>query len=116
VEKTEGRGGKPDERGRQPERKGAQRPRGDSGGSRPPQEQRRRRNTEQRYAGWGDEVERAYCTEAAHELPSAFPVAVHGGAATIPRTIVARREGAVLLCTYSHCGPHVWPDGEIVEP
>jgi hypothetical protein len=30
-------------------------------------------------------------------------------------TVVARRPDAILLCTYTHFGPHVWPDGENVE-
>jgi len=48
-------------------------------------------------------------------LPSIFPVESHGGAATIPYIVVDRRASALLLCTFSHCGAHVWPDGEIVE-
>ena len=28
--------------------------------------------------------------------------------------IVARRPDALLLCTFSHHGPHSWPDGELV--
>jgi hypothetical protein len=87
-----------------------------SGGSpgRPPQDTRRKRGSEQRYAGWGDEIERVYCGRAEHLLPENFPVASHAGAATIPATIVAKRPDGVLLCTFSHHGPHVWPDGELV--
>ena len=87
------------------------------GGSpgRPPQDTRCRRGNEQRYAGWGDEIERAYCARAAQSLPETFPVASHAGVATIPATIVARRPDALLLCTYSHHGPHAWPDGEFVD-
>jgi hypothetical protein len=87
------------------------------GGSarRPSQDNRRKRANEQRYAGWGDEIERAYCARAAQSLPEAFPVASHGGVATIAATIVARRPDALLLCTFSHHGPHAWPDGEIVD-
>jgi hypothetical protein len=76
---------------------------------------RRRRTNEQRFAGWGDGVDRAYCARAAHLLPSTFPVASHSGAVTIPMTVVARRPDAILLCTYTHFGPHVWPDGETVD-
>jgi hypothetical protein len=86
------------------------------GGSpgRPPQDTRRKRGNEQRYAGWGDGVERVYCASAAHFLPESFPVASHAGAATLPATIVARHAERLLLCTFSHHGPHVWPDGELV--
>ena len=44
-----------------------------------------------------------------------FPVESHGGAATIAPAIVARRTDAVLLCTFTHHGPHEWPDGEAAE-
>ncbi len=88
---------------------------GPGGGQRSPQEPRRKRTNEQRYAGWGDGLDRAFCLRAETLLPSIFPVESHGGAATIPQIVVARRESALLLCTFSHCGAHVWPDGEIVE-
>ena len=92
-------------------------PSGVPGGSprRPPQDTRRKRANEQRYAGWGDEIERAYCARAQQFLPEVFPVASHAGAATIPASIVARRASALLLCTFSHYGPHIWPDGELVD-
>ncbi len=79
-----------------------------------PQDTRRKRGNEQRYAGWGDGIERVYCAHAAHFLPESFPVASHAGAATSPATIVAQRPDLLLLCTFSHHGPHVWPDGELV--
>ena len=103
-----------------PDRAGPSRQRGEPsrapGGSpgRPPQDTRRKRGNEQRYAGWGDGIERAYCARAEQFLPESFPVASHAGAATIPATIVAQRPDGILLCTFSHYGPHVWPDGEIV--
>jgi hypothetical protein len=86
------------------------------GGSpgRPPQDTRRKRSNEQRYAGWGDGIERVFCARAEQFLPESFPVASHAGAATIPATIVAQRPDRILLCTFSHHGPHVWPDGELV--
>ena len=82
---------------------------------RPPQDTRRKRANEQRYAGWGDGIERVACARAKQLLPQTFPVASHSGAATIPATIVARRSDALLLCTFSHHGPHSWPDGELVD-
>jgi hypothetical protein len=85
------------------------------GAPRPSEEPRRKRATpERRYAGWNDGIERAFCGHVEHRLPSAFPVLSRAGVATIPATIVARRPAAVLLCTFDHAGPHVWPDGEIV--
>ncbi len=109
-----------DEGSRPTDRQGPSRQRGEPsnvpGG--PPgrlQDTRRKRGNEQRYAGWGDGSERAYCARAAHSLPETFPVASHAGAATIPATIVARRPDGLLLCTFSHHGPHVWPDGELVD-
>ena len=109
------------EESRPPDRAGPSRQRSEPskvpGGSpgRPPQDTRRKRSNEQRYAGWGDEIDRAYCSRAAQSLPETFPVASHGGVATIPATIVARRPDAVLLCTFSHHGPHAWPNGELVD-
>jgi hypothetical protein len=91
----------------------SQRPGGSPGRS--PQDTRRKRGNEQRYAGWGDGIERVYCAHAEQVLPETFPVASHAGAATIPATIVARRPHVLLLCTFSHHGPHVWPDGELVD-
>lgn len=81
---------------------------------RPAQDTRRKRGNDQRYVGWGDGIERAYCARAEQFLPESFPVASHAGAATIAATIVARHPDRILLCTFSHYGPHVWPDGEIV--
>ena len=117
------RGRARDEGTRSPERKGSPRQRGDpssalgAGAStgRAPQDSRRRRGNDQRYAGWSDGLERAYCSRAAHFLPVTFPVESHAGAATISAAIVARRPDTVLLCTLSHHGAHAWPDGEIVE-
>ena len=106
---------------RPPDRPSPARQRGEPsnvpGGSpgRPPQDTRRKRGNEQRYAGWGDEIERANCARAAQSLPETFPVASHGGVATIAATNVARRPDALLLCTFSHHGPHAWPDGELVD-
>jgi hypothetical protein len=92
--------------GKPPERKGT---------PRPPGEGRRKRPTEGRYAGWGDGIAREFCARAAHVLPTTFPVASHGGVAIIAPAVVARRPDAHLLCTFSHCGAHVWPDGEVAD-
>jgi len=84
------------------------------GASRQSEEPRRKRaNSERRYVGWNDGIERAFCVHVEHELPSAFPIQSRSGVATIPATIVGRRPDAMLLCTFDHAGPHVWPDGEI---
>ncbi len=103
------------------DRKGPSRQRGElssvPAGSpgRPPQDTRRKRGNEQRFAGWGDGMERVFCAHAEQFLPETFPVASHAGAATIAAAIVARRPDGLLLCTFSHQGPHVWPDGELVD-
>ena len=81
----------------------------------PPQEARRRRGGDNRSTVWGDQLLHSLCGRAINELPRTFPVEHHQGTATIPRAVVAQREGEVLFCTYSHCGPHVWPDGEEVS-
>jgi hypothetical protein len=122
VEGTAGPGGRRDEVGKAPDRKGPTppRPRGEGpspasgGGSRPGPEPRRKRGNEPRYVGFGDGVERAFCIRDEHFLPLTFPVESHAGAATIRATIVARRADALLLCNFSHGGEHIWPDGEVV--
>lgn len=121
----QGSGGRAERRndGRQaPERRGSPplRSRGDSAGpaangGRAPQESRKRRPAEQRFAGWGDNLERVLCVSVIHALPTGFPPEQHGNLATIPRSVVARRPDALLLCNHAHCGPHIWPDGEIVD-
>jgi len=90
-------------------------PRAEATSGRPPQDSRRRRGNDQRYAGWGDGFERSFCSRAGHFLPATFPVESHAVAATIAAAIVARRPESILLCTFSHHGSHVWPDGEVVE-
>jgi hypothetical protein len=80
-----------------------------------PGEEGRRRRSNARYVGWGDGLDREYCDRMSHCLPRTFPVATHSGAATIRPTVVARRADTYLLCTYDHCGPHMWPDGGIVS-
>jgi hypothetical protein len=37
------------------------------------------------------------------------------GVATMVAGVVARRDAAVLHCDRQHAGPHVWPDGQVVE-
>src|SRR4051794_19240533 len=78
-------------------------------------EEGRRKRPNPRYVGWGDGFTREYCDRMSHGLPSTFPVASHSGAATIRPAVVARRVDAYLLCAYDHCGPHVWPGGDVVD-
>jgi hypothetical protein len=78
-------------------------------------EEGRRKRPNARYVGWGDGFNREYCDRMSHFLPSTFPVASHIGVATIRAIVVARRVDAYLLCTYDHCGPHVWPGGDVVS-
>jgi hypothetical protein len=120
VDSSAGPGEARNEGPRPTDRKGASRQRAEPsnvpGGSprRPPQDNRRKRANEQRYAGWGDSTERVFCARSKQILPEVFPVASHAGAPTVPATIVARRPDGFLLCTFSHHGPHSWPDGELV--
>jgi hypothetical protein len=103
------------------DRKGPPRQRAEPGNlpsgspGRPPQDNRRKRGSEQRYAGWRDGIERVYCARSRQLLPEVFPVASHAGTATMPAATVARRAENLLLCTFSHHGPHIWPDGELVD-
>jgi hypothetical protein len=82
--------------------------RSDQQQQRSPQEPRRKRG-EQRAVAWGDGIDRAWCTRALHLLPETFPAESHAGAATIPPTIVDRRDEMILLCNFSHSGEHRWP-------
>jgi len=74
----------------------------------------RRRGERRAFAGFGDEVERAYCTAFYHVPPPGFPVQHRTEMTTLRPTVVARREGAILLCDGAHEGGHWWPDGEPV--
>ncbi len=100
---------------RPPPRAGDGQPPMRKGAPRPGNEGKRKRPTEDRYTGWGDGIDRVICARAEHVLPTTFPVASHAGMATIAPTVVGRRTDALLLCSFSHCGAHVWPDGEVVD-
>lgn len=101
-----------------PRRRGSSRPAGESGDAvpRPAEGTRRRRSPERRPGGWGDGIDRFACARDVHRLPPTFPVEARTGAAAILATVVARRPDALLLCTFTHGGPHRWPDGEEAEP
>ena len=111
----------PDSSVKPPDRRAPSRARGESGGTggsysgRAANDTRRKRPGEGRYAGWGDGIERALCANTVHILPLTFPVESHTGTATIPMSVVDRRPGVHLLCNFSHCGAHAWPDGDLVE-
>jgi hypothetical protein len=123
VDGSAERGRARDEGSSPPDRKGPTRQRGESGiapgagasSGRAPQDSRRRRGNDQRHAGWGDGLQRAFCSRAEHSLPTTFPVESRAGAATIAGAVVAHRPDILLLCPFSHHGPHAWPDGEVVE-
>lgn len=80
---------------------------------------RRRGSLERRYAGFGDGVDRRFCAAAEasglHRPPADFPVRGRTGLATLRTVVVARDEGAFLLCDAPHPGPHRWPTGEVVD-
>jgi hypothetical protein len=105
----------PDRSGNPRSRAESSRTAGPGGGTPTPGEEGRRKRNPPRYVGWGDGLTREFCDRMSHRIPPAFPVAAHGGAATIRAVVVARRPDALLLCTFDHCGPHVWPDGDVVD-
>ena len=72
----------------------------------------RRRRGEKRQAGFGDDLDRAFCTAYQHEPPRGFPVQHRTGVATRRSLVVARRPTALLLCDGAHTGFHYWPNGE----
>jgi hypothetical protein len=73
-----------------------------------------RRKSSNRYAGWGDGIDRVWCTARLQEPAQGFPV--HSRiAATRPVVVVDRREGEVLLCDGEHWGDHRWPHLPIDE-
>jgi hypothetical protein len=57
-----------------------------------------------------DQVERAVCKQFEVRLPSSFPVQSRSDIATAAMTVVAERDGALLLCNGLHAGNHQWPD------
>jgi hypothetical protein len=66
-------------------------------------------------AGFGDGIERAVCSAVFHRLPSVFPASQRPGATTIKLVAVATTGSALLLCDGRHEGPHVWPNGDVVD-
>ncbi|MGI9254998.1 MAG: hypothetical protein ACR2J8_14745, partial [Thermomicrobiales bacterium] len=63
----------------------------------------RRRKSTSRYTGWGDGVDRVWCTARHHHPAQFFPV--HSRiAATRPVVVVDQRDGEVLHCDGEHWG------------
>jgi hypothetical protein len=100
-----------------PRAKGGSNKRG--GRSQDSSEDRRRRKLQgsdkRAMSGFGDGIERAFCTSLRRRLPPAFPVQHRTGLAVILPAVVARRSHSILLCDCEHDGPHSWPDGETVD-
>jgi len=67
-------------------------------------------------AGFGDEVERAFCAHFRHAIPETFPVQHRQNLATKKALVVARRDGMILYCDDVHPGDHAWPDGTAADP
>ncbi len=75
---------------------------------------RKKGSLAQRYAGWGDPVDRQWCAAATHEPPQGFPPPAQRAATVVP-IAVARRPGAVLICDGLHAGPCHWADFDPVS-
>lgn len=86
--------------------------RGGEGGDPFRQKPRAERNPMQ---GYGDGIERSFCLSMATSTPRRFPVQHRPGLAVIPPVSIARSNGRILLCDSQHDGPHIWPDGDLVD-
>lgn len=77
---------------------------------------RRKDGGERRPAmAFGDGIERAVCTAYRRWEPDGFPIQHRTGLATRRISEVDRRAEATLFCDGAHPGPHIWPDGELVD-
>ncbi|MDP9353813.1 MAG: hypothetical protein M3R02_00750 [Chloroflexota bacterium] len=84
-----------------------------------PTDRRRKRGgaSERRQgAGFGDDVERAFCAHFRQATPQTFPVQHRQNLATKKVLVVARRDAMMLYCDGVHPGDHAWPDGSAVDP
>jgi hypothetical protein len=66
-------------------------------------------------SGFGDGVERAFCSAVASRPPRGYPVQHRTGVTVKMPIIVAEGESSLLFCDCEHTGPHIWPNGDIVE-
>ncbi len=84
----------------------------------PPDRRRKRSGGGERRqgAGFGDEVERAFCAHFRQAMPETFPVQHRHNLATRKAVAVARRDGLILYCDSVHPGGHAWPDGSLIDP
>lgn len=65
--------------------------------------------------GFGDAIERCTCVSYHHVMPEIWPVHSRSNLATLRMVEVDRRPNAILYCDSAHAGPHLWPDGELVD-
>jgi hypothetical protein len=65
--------------------------------------------------GFRDGLDHASCVAMTFTPSPTGIVFARTGVATMVAGIVARRDDAVLHCDRQHSGPHVWPDGQVVE-
>lgn len=89
-------------------------------GGRPPEQSEggrpsRARGEKSVMSGFGDGLDRAVCSAVVHQLPSVFPANHRSGLASGRLLTVARKADALLLCDGRHDGPHVWPNGDLVN-
>lgn len=78
-------------------------------------EEGRRRRGDRRQAGFGDDIERAFCASHLAVPATGFPVQHRTDVATLRPVVVDRRPGAILLCDGAHPGDHFWPTGDAVD-
>ena len=84
--------------------------RGDGEGNR-----QRPRNDRNAMSGFGDGIERAFCIGIVASPPRSFPAQHRSGLAVLTPVVVAREESSMLYCDCEHDGPHIWPNGDIVD-
>lgn len=59
--------------------------------------------------------DRLVCIARSHVIPEDFPVHYRRATASSRLGVVARSESDLLLCDFSHGGPHIWPDQTVVN-
>ncbi len=110
-------GSTPDDPPRSPDAKIRKNRSGRKGGRGDQGERGPRRGTDRQAThGWGDGIERCRCEALSTDATvHAFPVRHRTELAAAQPFIVAVKDDAVLYCTLTHPGVHIWPGGEVVD-